>query len=802
MLRSITYILFWIVLATCNAWAQDSGRKTVIIGNPEAPDFGADLPIKGKVINANTKEPVIGAVIEIINLRTGTTTDVNGRYSIRLPRGEHNVAFRYLGMEPISVNLKLYSPGFLHMAMSESSIDLEEIVIRGGAEDNFKEVVTGVERLTLAEIKELPSFLGEVDVVKSLIMLPGVSTVGEGASGFNVRGGRVDQNLVLLNGGQLFNSSHVLGFFSAFNPDVTDDFTLYKGNVPARYGGRLSSVLNVNSRTGNFDEFKYQGGVGIASSRLAVEGPIAKGKTSILLGGRLAYSDWFLNFIKNTDVQNSEAQFYDGNAVITHKFSDTNLLSLSYYRSFDKLNFANDFAFDWSTDLVSLNWKNIINENFSFTTSMHVGAYRSTLFDPEGFDAASVANGMNYQQFKQNFEYQLGNSHTLSFGVELNDYQGKPEVREPLNDASNIRPKAVSKDKGREFGIYLEDEFKINEKLSILPGLRFSYFQHYGPKQQFDYAEGVPRTVSSITDTLLQQNGQTIKTFSGLEPRFAVRYQLGEMSSVKLSYNRMRQYIHLISNSAAASPIDIWQVSNAFLDPQIADSYSIGFFQNLANNAIETSLEFYYKDIKSLVEYKDFAELLLNEHLETDLLNGIGKAYGMEVYLKKTTGFWTGWLSYEYSRTFVKVDGPTRSETINGGAWFPANYDKPHNINFVAKRKLWRGGSFGVNFTYNTGRPFTALESNYENDGTTVPQFSDRNQYRIPDYYRLDISFTIGNVINKLDDTLNFSIYNVLGRRNAYSVFYRREDPSLIPKAFKLAVLGSAFPSITYNFKF
>jgi hypothetical protein len=800
MLRLLFLLNVVLLTGLGSASAQD-GVKNVTIGNPNSPDFGAEIPIKGKVVSLVDKEPVIGAVIEVPFLKTGTITDVNGRYTLRLPQGDHRLVFRYLGLEDVYVDLQLYSPGFLHMGMTESSINLEEIVIEAGSEDNFKEVVSGVERLTLKDIKELPAFLGEVDVVKSLLMLPGVSTVGEGASGFNVRGGRVDQNLVLLNGGQLFNSSHVLGFFSVFNPDVTDDFTLYKGNVPSKFGGRLSSVLDVNTRTGDMDDVKIQGGLGIASSRLAIEGPINKGKTSFLVGGRMAYSDWFLNFIKNTDVRNSEANFYDANVVISHKFKDANTLTASYYRSYDKLNFADDFGFDWSTDLASLEWANVVNQQFSYTTSAHYGGYRSTLFDPEGFDAAEVSNGIDYWQVDQNFDYILNDRHTFSAGFDIVDYQGIPEVRAPIGGESNVLPKEVAKDRGREYGVYIGDEVTLNRNLSINLGLRYSYFQHYGPKELFEYEEGTPRNISTIIDTSYFDTGEAIKSFSGLEPRLALRYQLSEMSSIKMSYNRMRQYIHLISNSAAASPIDVWQVSNFYLDPQVADSYSIGYFRNFQNNTVESSLEFYYKDIKSLVEYKDFAELLLNQHIETELLTGIGRAYGAEVYLKKTSGFWTGWLSYEYSRSFIQVAGDTPEETINDGEWFPANYDKPHTINFVAKRKLWNGGSFGTNFTYNTGRPFTALESNYESDGTTVPQFSDRNAYRIPDYWRLDISFTIGNVINKLDDNLNFSIYNVFGRRNAYSVFYRRESPSLIPKPFKLSVLGSAFPSITYNFK-
>ncbi len=775
-------------------------KKYIAIGDSTLAKLADEAVMEGKITNLETQAPIAEANILIEKLEKGITTGKNGIYRIVLPTGPHQIRIQYVGMQTVVKNIFLYSSGRLDIGMQEATVDLAEIVVEGkAADENIREVTTGIEKLSIKEIKTLPAFLGEVDVVKSLLLLPGVQTVGEGASGFNVRGGRTDQNLVLQNGAPLFNTSHVLGFFSVFNPDITEDFSLYKGFIPAQYGGRASSVLDVGLRDGNYQQYKVQGGVGLVSSRLAVEGPIIKVKTSFLAGGRISYSDWILRQVKQINVRQSAASFYDINAVLSHRFSQKSNLSLSYYQSHDYFRYSNQYGYTWGTQLGNVRWKNLIAPNLSSMSTAVYGDYSSTFFDPEGFDSFHLQNGIQYLQFKQNFLYTYFDQHTINAGTEWIRYDSKPEIAVPYAETSAVTPERIEKEQGRELSVYVNDEIVLNPRISVAVGLRYSSFQNVGPYAVLQYQNQV------ITDTVGYAKGDVIKQYGGLEPRVAARFSLGKSNSLKLSYNRMRQYIHLISNSTAPTPVDIWQMSNTYLPAQRADNFSVGYFQNFSENTWETSVEFYYKKMDHLLEYKDFARLLLNSHLETELLVGKGKAYGSELYIKRNKGKWTGWLSYAYTRTFVQANGQNVEESINRGDWYPANYDKPHNLTLVARRQLGKEGAFATNFTYSSGRPISAIVSSYEAGGTLVPVFSLRNEYRIPDYYRLDISFTTGKLFSKgkrYKDNMSFSVYNLLSRNNAFSVFYQRAEGYFIPVAHKLSVLGAAFPAITYNFSF
>jgi len=793
---------------------QLAAQDRILIGDPNKSSTGR-ARVTGVITSKEDGKPLFSATIGIRGQNTGDVTNLEGEYRFSVAPGFYVVVVQYVGKVTRAFDIQVVGNGTFNVALEDDVTKLDEVLIEAEARDkNVTRVDAGVNKLSIREIESLPTFLGEVDVVKSLQTLPGVSTVGEGASGFNVRGGRTDQNLILQDGAIMFNASHVLGFFSSFNPDATESFTLYKGNMPSQFGGRVSSVLDVRMKEGNNERIKVKGGVGLVASRLVVDGPLNEGKTRFMVAGRNSYSDWVLSQAKNIDVVNSSARFHDANVKLTHRFSDKNKLALSYYRSGDFFRFADDFGFSWDTDILNLSFAQSINDKIVSNTNVIYGNYGSTLFDPSGVDAAEVENGMKYFQFRQNFSYQPNEKNAFNLGVDAVRYNGKDETSVPTTPESGIIPELVNKEMGNEIGLYINDQITVTSKLALSIGLRYSLFQNIGPYDVFQYAESSNRTLETITDTVSHNSGDLIKQYAGLEPRIGLRYKINETSSIKASVNRTRQYVHTLSNSTAATPTDILQLSNTYFEPLISNNASFGYFKNFADAKFETSLEVYYRDMDNLLDYKDFVDLLLNNHLETDVLSGKGRAYGLELFIKKTTGNLTGWLSYTLSRTEVQIAGDTPEQTINNGEWYPASFDRTHNLAFVSTVVLRGNSSFNWNLTYSTGRPISAIVSNYRIGSTSVPHFSERNQFRIPDYFRLDLSFTFDRDIlkaqirNRLKDrrytgTLTIGVYNILARKNAFSVFFKRPDDfGVLPRPHRLTVLGAAFPTITYNFKF
>ena len=805
-------LLITIIICICPLLVN-SQNNYVLVGNPDSPT-AEKYSLSGFIKSGESKESLAGATVQVRGTKFNAVTNRYGKYELKIPGGQYILEVNFIGHDPKLYYIDLQGNGSFHMSLSESVLSLQEVVIENSSyERRFSEMLSGIEKLTIDDIKDLPTFLGEVDVIKSLQTLPGVSTAGEGASGFNVRGGRADQNLILQDGGILFNSQHVLGFFSSFNPDAVNGFTLYKGNVPAYYGGRSSSVLDVQLRDGNSDKIQGRGGIGLVASRLTIDGPLISDKTTFLLSGRSSYSDWILSRVKNIDISQSNASFYDFNAKLSHRFNNNNKLDLSVYGSNDNFRFSDQFGFAWSNLLLNATYNRVFSDKLLMTTSVIKGEYSSQLEDPSGIDAARVNNGIDYYQFKNLFLYELNKNHTLNFGAEAVFYSMKPESSERLGDESGITPETVNKENGRELSLFVNDEIKFSPKWSASLGLRYSFFQNVGDYTVFQYAEDGEREINNIIDTIQYNKGDVIKSYGGLEPRASFRYEQSQFNSFKFGYSRMRQYIHTLSNTTAGTPTDILQLSNTYVEPAITDNYSVGFFRNTKNGKSELSIEAYYKNIRNLLEYKDFVELLLNNHLETDLLSAQGRSYGVEFLYKKTKGIFTGWLSYTYSRTEVKVDGDSRETTINNGEWFPANFDTPHNLSIISVIKIKDESSFSWNVSYNRGRPITAVVSSYNLGETVVPNFSERNAFRIPDYFRIDLSLTVTNeVLRRVKkepkkegyrSSLTFSVYNLLGRRNAFSVFFRKPDDfGLIPLPHKLSVLGTAFPAITYNFKF
>lgn len=802
--RLFTLLGLFLTTLVCSAQTDWQTVPWQTIGKDSSHlDKQRNILITGNVRSKNFGEAIVGATISVDSHKYFDYSDSKGQYVLEMPPGDYRISVRHIGMLPLFFRLKVLSGGVFNVEMEEGVLKLEELIIMARPiNSNVKQAISGLTTMALGEIKTLPMLLGEVDIVKSLQLMPGVSSVGEAASGFNVRGGRPDQNLMLLNDAPIFNTSHALGFVSAFNQDIIRDFSLYKGSVPAHYGGRASSVLEINTRRGDNEKWTYQGGVGPITTRFTAEGPIVKSKTSLLLSGRIAYPNWILKQVSDPNVSKSSASFNDAFVSLGHRINENSSLEASVYQSHDGFNFSDRFGYEWNNFIAQGKWTGLANRKASPSVSFSYGQFKTTLIDPVGQNASQLKNAISYFQMKPFVNYIPNDKHSITAGAESILYIPKDERQEAYEGSAFI-PKQVNKDNGWEAALYVNDEYQLNERISISAGLRLSGYMHLGQDTIFRYADGIPKSASTITDSVYYSSFEKIKTYGGLEPRLAVRVNTFKNQSVKMSYGRMRQYIHQISNTASATPVDIWQVSTGYLPPQIADHYSAGYFWNLNDNEWETSVEGFYKRMQNLVEYKNFPELYVNRHIETELLSGDGRAYGGEVYLRRLKGRWTGWLSYTYSQTEVKVDSKFDSETINDGAWYPSNYNKPHIFNLVLNRHYRKGSAFSFLVSYNTGRPFTAVESSYISSGTVVPVFSTRNKYQIPNYLRVDLSFTIGNVIRKIDDSLVFSIYNLFGRDNAYSVFYQRPASNyFIPKTYQLSILGSALPSLTYNFKF
>jgi hypothetical protein len=790
-----------LVLTFLSSSGQDKLESVTVGDSTKANSKKAFLT--GIIVQAETNIPLAGAAIFIDGFRYGDNSDAKGRYLISLPPGKYRITVRYLGKAPIQKRLILFSNGVLNFEMTDKTKMLEEVIVNAKSPDeNIKESIPGIYKLGIKEMRKLPAFLSEPDVIKSLLLLPGVTSVGEGSGGFNVRGGSIDQNLVLMDGGIIFNSSHALGLFSNFNPDVTEEFTLYKGNIPAQYGGRTASVLSVRTRDGDFSKVKVSAGLGFLASRIAIEGPIAKDKTSIIIGGRFSYSDWMLKTVNDIDIRNSSASFYDFNAGITHRMTQNGTISLKYYAGHDYFKYSDQFGYDYSTQLVTLKYNTLIGKKWGSTFTASRGQYNSKLYDYDPTQAKAFSNGITYDQFKQNFLNTYLEKHALNFGAETNLYYSVPQKTMPFGTNTSTVTQQFKQNNGREFALYANEEYTITPRLAFSIGFRYSLFQSVGNDTVYLYNANSTRSVSSITDTLHFSPNHIVKTYQGLEPRISMRLSSGMHGAFKVSYNRNRQYIDLVSNTSSPTPTDIWQMNNYYFKPQISDNFSFGYFQNFKENRYEFSSELFYRSTANVVDYKNNAQIILNRHLETDVLFGQGKAYGLELFLKKNSGPWTGWISYTYSRSLYKMDGLTIQDKINNGSWYPSNFDKPNILSVTGSHRLGRKMKFGANMTYNTGRPITAVESYYVSNSISIPVYSDRNKYRIPDYWRVDISVTVRDVFKKLDDNLVFSVYNFFGRHNAYSVYYQQLAGYPDLQAYKLSILGSAIPSITYNVNF
>ena len=780
--------------------------------------YAQNVTLSGYIKDAANGEELINA--SIVNEKfQGTVTNIYGFYSLTLPEGKYTFTVSYIGYESIVKTLTLKESQTLDFELKEATNELAEVEVTAKRlDENLNRAEMSTTQLTAKQIKAIPQFLGEFDVIRSITLLPGVTTVGEGASGFNVRGGKTDQNLILLDQAPVYNSSHIFGFFSVFNGDAVRDLKLYKGGIPAPYGGRLSSVLDVHQKEGNTKEFAGTMGLGLLSSRLMLEGPLVKDKASFMIAGRRSYQDVLLKASPNDDLNSIIANFYDLNAKVNYKFNDKSRLFLSAYYGKDAFGVPGLVKFDWGNLGLTGRWNYLITDKLFLNVSTIYSDYDYAIgFD---FPQAKIDNiaFIKNQSNKVAFSWFPNAKHQVNYGAEATVYDFEPFSTTLDYIDSNLVDISIElqNEYAVEPSLYIEDNWKINNRLTIRGGLRYSTFYNIGARDVVNYNPTANGTVRNdlITDTTSYGSLEIIEAFDGLqglEPRLGINFKSTENTAIKASYNRMRQYIHLISNTTSSLPIDTWRPAGRYIDPGTADQIALGWNRNFKGGEWQLSVETYYKSMRDLVDFKNGAQPTGVDNIEVALMTGRGRSYGVEMQLDKKIGQLTGWVAYTYSRSQLQVDlGATPEEWINLGQWYSAAQDKPHDIAVVAAYAWKPNISFSGSFIYQTGKPYTYPEAKSEFEGIIYPFALSRNNSRTPAYHRLDLSMDIA-VPNKKDNDLkgswNIGVYNAYARKNAFSIFFEEElddngDPTGQTKATQLSIFATAIPTITYTLDF
>ena len=765
--------------------------------------------LSGTISNENSNETLIGVNVSVPELKTGITTNEYGFYSLTLPKGNYEIVISYVGFATITEKISLTQNTKKNYSLIESGQELQEVIINSEKTTaNIRKPEMSVNKLSISSIKKMPVVLGEVDVIKSILFLPGVTNAGEGQSGFNVRGGGADQNLILLDEAVIFNSSHVFGFFSVFNPDAIKDLKLFKGGIPSKFGGRASSVLDIYQKEGNSKDFHMNGGIGLISSRILAEGPIVKDKGSFLIGGRASYAHLFLKLSGN---ENS-AYFYDLNTKLNYKLNPNNNLFLSGYFGRDVFSLNQTFANTYGNATLNLRWNHLFSDKlFSNLSLIYSDYYYGLTLDFIGFNWDS---GIKNYNLKYDFKHYLSKNIKLNYGLNAIYYDFNPGTIEPNNANSSINFRQLDKKYAFENAIYFEAEQRFSDRLAVNYGLRYSMFNRLGTSSVNLYANNEPVSYdadlkiyekATPTGTTFYKKNKTIASFDNLEPRISAAYELNENQSVKASFNRMTQYLQLISNTASPTPLDVWTPSDNYIKPQIADQVAVGYFNNFNNDKYTLELESFYKTIKNRIDYIDGANLIANEAIEQVVLNGEMRSYGLEILLRKNTGKFNGWIAYTLSKSQQRTPGRTANEIgINNGDWYRSAYDKLHNLAVTANYDLSEKWNFGGNFTLQSGQPVTYPNGQYVYQGITVPSYGERNASSLPAYHHLDISATY---VPKLDKKKGwqsewvFSIYNIYNKQNAASISFRQNSETGTNEAVRLSIFG-AVPSVSYNFKF
>lgn len=778
--------------------------ESVVIGRSTDAAQGSMVKLYGKIWHQESGEALLGATIYFPESETGIISDQYGQYQVVLPAGNHQLSVHNLGMKVKQYKLAIYTDGRLDVGMENEIIPINEVVISAERYQNVSGIQMGHSRLDIQTIKEIPLVMGEKDVIRVAQLLPGVQSVGEGSSGINVRGSSADQNMFYFDRIPVYNTSHLFGFFSAFSPDIIKEFNLYKSSIPVEYGGRIASVFNVSTREGNKNQLTARGGISPITGHLAVEGPLKKEKHSFVLSARSSYSDWILKFLEDPALRNSRASFYDLSAGITMEPDNSNLIKFFGYYSSDHFKYSDVLSYDYQNMGASMTWRRRISSSLSSDVAAVFSNYS---FGTVNQEYPSSAYSHDYRigqgELIADFKWVPGRKHLITFGGKVIYYHLDRGKLAPFGDQSVTKPALLGIENGVESAIYLSDKYEILPGITLYGGIRYSLFNNLGPAEIFTYSANAPMNPVNIIDTITYGPGVPVKSYSGPEFRFAANLRTGSSSSVKLSYNRTRQYLFLLTNTIAIAPTDQWKLSDYHISPPYGDQFSAGFFKDFPGTGIQASAEVYLKKIHNIVEYKQSADIIGSQHIEQDILPGTQDAYGIELMLEKESGQLNGWISYTFSRTEITVDGAFPWQRINGGESYPANYDKPHALNLVMNYRLNRRLSLSGNVVYTTGRPVTYPVSSYYLRGQEIVNFSKRNTYRLPDYFRIDLSLNLeGNLKarKKIHSYWMVNIYNLTGRENAYSVYFRSEEGQL--NSYRMTIFGTAIVSLSWNFKF
>ena len=764
--------------------------------------------ISGYITDVESGETLIGATALVKEIGNGAVSNEYGFYSISVPKGAYTLEFSYIGFGNIIKSVSLSANNKLDVEMSEMKNELAEVVVTAREEDgNVREVSMSVNKLDITTIKSMPTLLGEVEIIRSLQLLPGVNSVGEGATGFNVRGGSIDQNLILLDEAPVYNSSHLFGFFSVFNPDAVKDVKLYKGGIPSRYGGRLSSILDVRMKEGNKKKLNINGGVGFIFSRLSVEAPIIKDKSSLIVAARRSYIDVLAKPFLSESLNGSELNFYDLTLKTNYDINDKNRLFISGYFGRDNFGFGDQAGFNWGNKTGTIRWNHLFSERLFSNLTFYFSDYDYQIkFGNDSQNKFDWNASIQNIGVKPEFSFFLKPGNLLKFGGQSILYTFDPGNAVGVSEGEE-RDFSLPQKYAMENAVYVENEIDITTTIKANYGLRLSSFTYLGKGTAYEYADGIPGERRYATSATGYDDWESIKTYYNFEPRLSLQMQLSSNNSIKGSYNRTTQYIHLVSNTTAATPVDVWTPSTNNIRPSTADQVAFGYFQNLNDNTYELSAEVYYKTMNNLVDYIDGADLLLNQFIEGDLIEGEGRAYGIELMAKKTKGKFNGWLSYTLARTERQTPG------INGGEWYASRFDQLHNLSLTGFYEINDRWTTSANFAFNTGSPTTFPTTRYTIQGFVVPHNAneERNNVRLPNYHRLDLSITRKGKIKegkRWTGDWVFSVYNVYNRKNAFSIFFAQEDgripigSSVNTDAYRLSVIGSFIPSVSYNFKF
>ncbi len=790
----------------------DASPQQIIIGNTMEMGRYPRVTITGRVLDGGTREPVAGAAIYSFKIGSGVSTDAEGYFSWRLPVGDHRLRITSMGYEESVYNVLVASEGHAQFQLFERTLELSMHTITAQrAEANIASTQMSVIRLDAQTLKEMPGAFGERDIIRGFTMLPGIQSVGEFGTGFNVRGGSADQNLILIEDVPLFNASHLFGLVSVVNPDMVTGVTLMKAGMPARYGERASSVTDIRKSGIQSDETSLKGGLGLLYSRAHLETPLMENNIMLSLGGRSSYSNWFLERMPDSELMNSEADFYDLSGVLSFNPGSNSTISIFGYQSQDDFLQAGETEHHYTSRLASVRWNYAITPSLFSRLLAGYSDYYNRMREQQKIkpkEAFHLDNAIRYRTVKWHLEYDHNKAYTLNAGAQTMIYDLRPGQIKPLGEESFVEPMVLDNEKGLELATYISGQYAFSPDLGIEAGLRFVHFRNLGPANVFLYDGEKPRIRQNITDTLFYGAGETVWSDWGMEPRISIRYLFSEVNSLKLSYNRNHQFINLLSATAVMTPTDIWQLSNRYVRPLAADQLALGYYHNFNDHTIETSIEAYFRKMQNMPDYISGAKLLMNEAVETDMVNTKGHNLGAELYINKKTGRLTGWISYTLSASLRRTMETDPSRQINRNEYFPSDWDRPHNLTVNANYYLSRRWRLNTTFTYSTGRPVTFPELMFNYQGHQAIYYSDRNKYRLPDYHRLDVSVTFGEnlrVDRRGKGSWTFSIINLYGRKNPFSVFYKQDVPHAGNRnrqysLYKLYIIGRPLPTLTYNF--